>query len=166
MHAGTGATGPTIRHWCNRPNDQVAALAAALNPEGNAFRLGDQELVVIHKANIKPKAAIAGQRGAAAGSRQRAETAGAAGAGDSSASDDDRQQQQQQQQPQPQQQTDTITTPKLGNSRMGLSGRSSTIQETVVGPAVKCSCETDIFKAIGLDYVPPHLRNLMQQGGT
>jgi DNA polymerase/3'-5' exonuclease PolX len=49
---------------------------------------------------------------------------------------------------------------------MGLSGRSSTIQETVVGPAVKCSCETDIFKALGLDYVPPHLRNLMQQGGV
>jgi DNA polymerase/3'-5' exonuclease PolX len=54
----------------------------------------------------------------------------------------------------------------VGYSRMGLSGRSTTIKETVVGPAVKCNCETDIFKALGLDYVPPHLRNLMQQGGA
>lgn len=29
------------------------------------------------------------------------------------------------------------------------------------GPAgrVECSCETDVFKAMGLVYVPPHLRS-------
>jgi hypothetical protein len=150
---------PASRHWCNRPNEQVSALASALNPEGNAFRLGDQELVVIHKANVgKNRTAAASYKGAA-GSRRKNAAEGSS-ASDDGGTDDARRQQQQQQQ------TDTFTTAKLGYSRMGSSGRSTTIKETVVGPAVKCSCETDIFKAIGLEYVPPHLRNLMQQGGV
>lgn len=37
----------------------------------------------------------------------------------------------------------------------GISG-----SEAVVGPPVSCACETDIFTAVGLSYVPPHMRDI------
>jgi hypothetical protein len=30
------------------------------------------------------------------------------------------------------------------------------------GPPIAARCETDIFKAVGLHYVPPHLRHSMR----
>lgn len=32
-------------------------------------------------------------------------------------------------------------------------------KETFVGPPIALTCESDIFRAVGLEYVPPHLRN-------
>jgi hypothetical protein len=46
----------------------------------------------------------------------------------------------------------------LMESRMAYGSRK--VREVLVGPAIPCSCETDIFHAVGLAYVPPHMRNM------
>lgn len=132
----------------------MAALAAALNSTGNAFRLGDRELVVIHRT-------YTGKASSGNGDISKQQSTGPAAAAPAAAAGDEEHGDAADLQ---QAQMDTTTTVKLGDSRMGLSGKSTTVRETVVGPAIKCSCETDIFKAIGLAYVPPHLRNLMSRG--
>lgn len=53
----------------------------------------------------------------------------------------------------------TMEASNMGYSRMGNSGRGA-VRETIVGPAIRCTCETDIFRAIGLSYVPPHMRDI------
>jgi hypothetical protein len=32
--------------------------------------------------------------------------------------------------------------------------------EDVLGPSLPCTCETHIFNAVGLAYIPPHLRDI------
>lgn len=149
------------RHWCNRPTPEVSKLAAALNPAGNAFRLSDVELVVIHKADSSRTgkrdaaalpAAAAGEAAVQADGPTAAAAAGSHSEGGQRAHDVG----------------SGLTAAELGHrrtvhgSRNGAAG--GTIHETVVGPVVKCSCETDIFNALGLAYVPPHLRNLISGG--
>jgi hypothetical protein len=41
----------------------------------------------------------------------------------------------------------------------GVPGSEAT--EQLLGPELTCSCETDIFQALGLHYVPPHMRDLV-----
>lgn len=50
-----------------------------------------------------------------------------------------------------------------GGSSKGKRGRGTGGEEAtvVLGPSVECHNETDIFKAVGLNYVPPHMRDLL-----
>ncbi len=47
-----------------------------------------------------------------------------------------------------------------GSSRAGASSGSDGEHggEKLLGPAVECRCETDIFHVLGLAYVPPNMR--------
>jgi hypothetical protein len=52
-----------------------------------------------------------------------------------------------------------MTTYAGGGSDDESAGGVTSDQLQVVG-LVACKCETDIFNALGLQYVPPHMRNI------
>ncbi|KAF8056467.1 hypothetical protein HT031_006324 [Scenedesmus sp. PABB004] len=119
-----------LRHWGNSPRPEVAAAAARLNPEGNAFRLGDQELVVIRREFLtRPKTKR--RRGGGRGGRGDGGGRGGGGRGDGGGG--------------PRGDGDGDGAPpvvaplaKVGDTRNALSGKSSTVMERLVGPAIRC----------------------------
>lgn len=160
------------RYWCNKPIPETASLAAAIHPAANAFHLSDTGLYVVHNTQLPP----AGQRTVSPGSQGRrgrrnsntdiglsavtsAHTdAAAAGL--------------------PMDAAGNAPGPLLGVTRASSEAVAAAASAAAAaaadgipvmtadshgpsGPAgrVPASCEADIFRAVGLAYVPPHLRS-------
>lgn len=124
----------------------MASLAAVIHPAANAFHLSDTGLYVVYKAQ-RAKAA------ASPGSRKRPRLPAAATAAAAAAA------------------ADGDSDGQAGVGAGGDNGAAAAVAAGIpvmttdshgpAGPAgrVECSCESDIFRAVGLAYVPPHLRS-------
>jgi len=154
------------RYWCNKPRPEVAALAAAVHPAANAFHLSDTGLYVVYNAQLPPASSAAVQRQDMAAAplvtsaMAQQDTTGNRPDGPTSAKGGICQQ------------GGAVASTAMhrmhtlaGND--GLSAATAAGIPVVTadshsptGPVgrVECSCETEIFRAIGLAYIPPHLR--------
>lgn len=153
------------RYWCNRPTPETASLAAAIHPAANAFHLSDTGLYVVHNTQLPPagnSTASPGSQGRRGGRRSWNATArggtsahtdgAAAGLGTGAA-------------------TGAAAELPQGGTRAASEAAAAAAADGVpvmtadshgpTGPAgrVPASCEADIFVAVGLAYVPPHLRS-------
>lgn len=129
------------RYWCNKPRPEVAALAAAIHPAANAFHMSDTGLYVVYN----PQLAAAHSPGKRKQPRTSASTAEpvddtAAGAAAAAGGSDD----------------DSMSAALAADIHVVTADSHSP-----TGPEgrVNCSRETDIFRVLGLPYVPPHLRS-------
>ena len=159
------------RYWCNKPQPQVAALAAAVHPAANAFHLSDTGLYVVHNPKLPPATATPaeqqpdGPTPPAAAAQQIAAGVTGVSKQDGTAPSNS-----------PTQQLRSMPRGAAASPRgPARSSVGQVVDAAVVagipvvtadshsptGPVgrVECTCETDIFRAVGLAYVPPHLRS-------
>lgn len=137
------------RYWCNKPRPEVAALAAAVHPAANAFHMSDTGLYVVYNAQLPPASSAAIHRqDTAAVPLLKDAMAGSSQQGGAVAST-------------------AVHRMRTSAGDDGLSAATAAGIPVVTadshsptGPVgrVKCSCETEIFGAVGLAYIPPHLR--------
>jgi hypothetical protein len=179
----------TRRYYCNKPVPQVAALAAAHHPAANAFHLNDSGLYVVHNPALPlppdspvaaaAVAAAAAAREACSGGSGGGGGGGARGAGSSGGAGGG---------PQALQGVQRGSAPPGGAQRsdwrspaaaaaraaareakldaataagLHVVTRDSHGPPPGAAPAgrVECLSEGDIFRALGLAYVPPHMRS-------
>jgi hypothetical protein len=135
-----------LRYWANTPLPSILAAAQRLNPQGNAFKLSDKELVVIHRAPVGKRWKLLSPHSSIRQVLSTEPPNSSGGSGQGAGGGD----------------PDKAT--QLAAAAQGavlVPAREGGERELVVGPAVAVACETDIFRTLGLPYVPPHLRNIV-----
>jgi DNA polymerase lambda len=146
-----------LRYWANTPLPSILAAAQRLNRQGNAFKLSDKELAVVHRAPVGKRWQLLSPRSSVRqllsaeppSSSGNGQGGGGGDAGEGGASSGGGG-------------LDKAT--QLAAAAQGavlVPAREGGERELVVGPAVALTCETDIFRTLGLPYVPPHLRNIV-----
>jgi DNA polymerase lambda len=132
LHTPAGL--PCCRYWGNTPRPEVKALASAIHPAANSFRMSDAGLYAVFSTQLAEAAAKRRRPKGAAGGSPPTASAAAAAAGDDADAEDA---------------AAAAGIPVVSADSLTPSGTAG---------RVECGCETDIFKALGLAYVPPHLR--------
>lgn len=137
--ASASAARRALRWYCRKPGPEVRALAKARNPHATGFKLSDMDL----NPSYLPPRVYSGRKRRRGGGQQPAAEAAAP-------------------EPPPLPPGAMLPSGDAGrwNSAKQRAGGPGAQQPHILGPPVEVSCETDIFEAMGLHYVPPHMRDI------